>query len=82
MGHDHESGTCSISDIHVHSEEHAHHSCDICLFRFAPTELEDFVLAVQQPEEIATECQFVIEEYLNAHEYRRSHPRGPPTVEA
>lgn len=78
VGHDHETETCSVEGTHVHAEGHGHLSCDICLFHFAPTDLQAYALSIQLQDIVSNESQFTYHECRLVQENRQSHLRGPP----
>ena len=77
FGHDH-GEACDVEGTHFHSEEHAHFSCDICLFQFTPSELGNEELNIPGPSSFQQEIQ---EEYQRNHcslRYLLAYLRGPP----
>ena len=76
--HDHGS-PCDIEGVHMHSSEHAHFSCDICLFQFAPTELLETELSINEYQSFPERLQFSSQTYHFTQEYLQTYLRGPPS---
>jgi hypothetical protein len=78
FGHHHHVDLCAEGDVHIHSIEDKHFSCDICLFQLSPSELEDcnFKLEI---DEIVLHTSFGDHSgFFFEQRIHQNHVRGPP----
>ena len=79
FAHDHHGEPCNVEGVHIHSEEHAHFSCDLCLFQFTPSEVVDEEF---QAPELLIVTKKLQSEYQRDHysqRYLQAYLRGPPS---
>ena len=79
VAHDH-GEACNVEGVHIHSEEHAHFSCDICLFQFTPTELSDNDVHLSQPIIANQKVQYKGQRQLITQIFLQTNLRGPPRI--
>ena len=78
LGHHDHGDPCDTFSVHFHSSDHGHFSCDICLFQFAPTEVNDCELNVRQPEIVHIEIQKGSQKEYLTQGFFQNYLRGPP----
>jgi len=82
LGHHDHDKPCETSIVHFHSSEHGHFSCDICLFQFAPTEVIDSDLVLDQKSILLNDnLSFYQKQYLTQR-FFQNYLRGPPVCSA
>ena len=80
IGHHDHGEPCDTSIVHFHSSDHGHFSCDLCVFQFAPSDVNDCELNFIQPELVKNGlCIINQKEYLSQGFFQK-YLRGPPAL--